>query len=147
MTGPCSAGHRYDDGMAHSPSAGILGSTQARNLAVVVAASRVGLGVAALLAPARVLRPWVGDSADQPGMGALGRALAGRDVALGLGTLMAARQGRGIRAWVEAGALSDTVDSTSTLLGWGELPARGRILVLAASIGAALAGGVAARSL
>lgn len=133
--------------MTDAPSAGLLGSTQARSLALAVAASRIGLGVAALLAPARVLRPWVGGTADQPGMAVLGRALAGRDIALGMGTLMAARHGHGIRGWVEAGACSDTVDSASTLAGWSNLPARGRVLVLAASVGAAVAGAMAARSL
>lgn len=133
--------------MARSPSPGTLGRPQARTLALAVAASRVGLGLAALLAPARVLRPWVGDTTDRPGAPVLARALAGRDIALGLGTLLAARHDREIRGWVEAGTLSDTVDSVSTLVGWATLPPRGRVLVLAASIGAAGMGALAARSL
>src|SRR6201999_2841701 len=54
------------------------------SLGAVVAAGRVGLGLGALAAPRLLLATWIGD---EPASGrpqqVLGRALGGRDVALG----------------------------------------------------------------
>jgi hypothetical protein len=60
-----------------------------RHGATAVAASRVGLGFVALGAPLLVSRSWVGRSGDGPSGRVLGRALGGRDLALGLGALIA----------------------------------------------------------
>ena len=118
-----------------------------------VAAGRVALGVAALARPSVPARPWVGEAAGGVAARVLGRALGARDLALGLGALGALQGGaaeRGsARAWVAAGALSDALDVTASLVSWRELPQRGRWLVVAAAGGAALtgaAGAVALRS-
>ncbi|HLG66947.1 MAG TPA: hypothetical protein VKV36_03645, partial [Acidimicrobiales bacterium] len=71
----------------------------------------------------------------------------GRDVALGLGALLALRRGAPLRGWVEAAALSDTLDAWATLLDLRHLPPGGRMAVLGASGGAAITGVLAARSL
>jgi hypothetical protein len=115
------------------------GQAWPRNVAVAVAAGRVALGAVALVSPAVVARPWVGDDAG-PSRAVLGRALGGRDVALGLGLLSAANHDRDLRGWVEASALADSADVAATLLAFDRLPRRGRLAVLAAAGGAAVAG-------
>jgi len=60
-----------------------------RRGAVTVAAGRVALGLTALAWPAVPARPWVGASADDLAARVFGRALGGRDLALGLGALAA----------------------------------------------------------
>jgi hypothetical protein len=62
-----------------------------RRGATAVAASRVGVGFVALGAPMLVSRSWVGRSGDGAPGTVLGRALGGRDLALGLGALIALR--------------------------------------------------------
>jgi hypothetical protein len=60
-----------------------------RRGATAVAASRVGVGVVAFAAPMLVSRSWVGRPGDGTPGRVLGRALGGRDLALGVGTLIA----------------------------------------------------------
>ncbi len=62
-----------------------------RRGATAVAVARVGVGVVALAAPALVSRSWVGGAGCGPSGRVLGRALGGRDLALGLGALAALR--------------------------------------------------------
>ena len=78
-----------------------------RRGATAVAVSRLGVGVVAVAAPARVSRAWVGGAGGGPSGRVLGRALGGRDLALGLGTLAALRlQAVSRRAMVWDAALS-----------------------------------------
>ena len=115
-----------------------------RHAATAVAAGRVALGLAALAWPSVPARPWVGPSADELTTQVLGRALGARDVALGLGTLAAARQapsGSGLAsAWYAAGALSDALDLAITVAAWPRLPRFTRWLIAASAGGAAIAG-------
>lgn len=62
-----------------------------RRGATAVAVSRIGVGVVAFAAPALVSRAWVGGAGGGPSGRVLGRALGGRDLALGLGALAALR--------------------------------------------------------
>jgi hypothetical protein len=62
-----------------------------RRGATAVAASRVGVGFVALGAPMLVSRFWVGRPGDGAPGTVLGRALGSRDLALGLGALIALR--------------------------------------------------------
>ena len=83
---------------------------------LVIGAGRAALGAALLLAPralGRLLfRQRVGDQAQV----AL-RLFAGREVALGLGSALAARRGGpGLRGWLEAGALADAADVAAVVL-------------------------------
>jgi hypothetical protein len=63
-----------------------------RRGATAVAASRVGVGVVAFAAPLLVSRSWVGRSGDGTPGRVLGRAIGGRDLALGVGALIALRR-------------------------------------------------------
>ena len=122
-----------------------LSAGQARRLALTVAGLRVALGAVALAAPDLALRPWVG-AGHGPERRVLARSLGARDVALGLGALVAGRRRAPLRGWVEAGSLADTGDVLATALAFGRLPRRGRLLVLGAAAGAAAAGALVAPS-
>jgi hypothetical protein len=125
----------------------------ARGAATAIAAARTAIGVVALVSPSLVARPWIGDGRGVPAR-VLGRALGGRDLALGLGALAALRRmppgaaaAGGAGLWVAAGALADSLDAVTTAAAWDGLPAVGRWLVAMSAGGAAVAGGAAAWSL
>ena len=126
-------------------SAFALDRRTSRRLAQLVAVGRVGLGILAIVAPQVPLRPWVGERSGDPGALLLARGLGARDLALGLGTVLALRQDGPVRGWVEAGGLADAGDTLFTLQRFGHLPSRGRWLVLTAAAGATVAAGLAAR--
>jgi len=119
-----------------------------RRWATAVAVGRVALGVTALAWPSVPARPWVGAAADDVAARVFGRALGGRDLALGLGALVALQgpeaQAGSARAWLAAGALSDALDVAATVSSWPDLPRVTRWLVAASAGGAALAGAAGA---
>ncbi|MGH3778196.1 MAG: hypothetical protein ACRDRR_21075 [Pseudonocardiaceae bacterium] len=124
----------------------------ARSAALVVATGRVALGVVALLRPSVPARPWVGAAlAAGPAGQVFGRALGGRDLALGLGALLALRRrgssaaaGRVAAGWVAGGALADGADVLATLAAWPALPRWGRLGILGLAGGAAVVGALTA---
>jgi hypothetical protein len=127
-----------------------------RRGATAMAAARTAIGVVALVSPALVARPWVGAAGKGTPGKVLGRALGGRDLALGLGTLAALQQipppgtahdDGAAGLWVGMGALADSLDVLATAVAWDELPRIGRWLVAASAGGAAVIGGAAAWSL
>ena len=110
-----------------------------RELARLLAYARMGLAAALLAAPRLVGGIWIGRAADHAGARAALRGLAARDVALGLGLKTALDRRRPARGWLEAGAFADAADVLATLAAGRDLPAAGRLLVLAmASTGTAL---------
>ena len=119
--------------MVSSSRFGLAGGVQP------LAWARIGLGVVAFLAPTLPSRPWVGGDADRPSAKTLARALGARDVALGLGTLLAQRHGSPVRGWLEASAVADAGDVVATLINWRSSPRFGRVGVLAAAAGGAAA--------
>ena len=119
---------------------------RAQSLGLLVAGARAVLGVVALAAPGVVARPWIGEDPTGLATAVLGRALGGRDLALGLGALAARRDRAGLRRWVLAGALADAGDVATTVATFPRLAPRGRAVVLA-SAGSALAAGIAAAAL
>jgi hypothetical protein len=118
--------------------------------AAATAVGRVGLGVVALTRPDTVTQAWVGRAGRNQAGRVLGRALGGRDLALGLGTLAALQHQTGPRAdqvaagWVGLAALSDGFDLLITAGSWRKLPVRQRWLVALSSGGAAALGLAAA---
>jgi hypothetical protein len=125
-----------------------------RRGATGIAAGRVALGLTALVWPSLPARPWVGAASDDLAARVFGRALGARDLALGLGALIALRRspaeagedGEAVR-WVAAGALSDALDVAASVSSWPDLPRAGRWLVAASAGGAALTGATAALAL
>jgi hypothetical protein len=118
----------------------------ARRLALLVAVGRTALGVTALATPSLPLRPWVGERAHDKGALVLARALGARDLALGLGAVLAVRHDAPLRGWVEAGGLADSGDVLCTLAAFRYLPKAGRWAVLTAAAGSAFAAYLASAS-
>ncbi|HMC41556.1 MAG TPA: hypothetical protein VKI20_00995 [Acidimicrobiales bacterium] len=117
---------------------------EARAGARSLAWARVALGVAAFALPRLPATPWIGKDASRPSSRLLSRALGARDVALGLGALVAVSRDLPVRGWLEAGGLADAGDVAATLLGWESAPVLGRWLVLAAAGGGVVASAVLA---
>lgn len=105
-------------------------------VARTVAATRIGVGLVALLAPRLVARGMLRPGRDARSAVVIMRAFAGRDLVLGLGALLAARRRPdAVRGWVEAAGLADAVDALAIVAD------RGRTLrpavALAVGLGAA----------
>ncbi len=125
----------------------LMNPSRARTAVVVNGLARSGLGVVAVLAPALPLAPWVGAAAADPTARLLARALGGRDLAIGVGTLWAVRRAEPLAGWVVAAGLADAGDVATTLLRFASLPRTGRWVVLVAAAGGAAAAVVTARAL
>lgn len=100
-----------------------LGEMEMEDLEVArfFGALRLGFGIGMFLMPRRVLKTWTGVPGDAlPSTLAL-RGMAGRDIAIGMGLLMAIENGKPKRGWLEAGALSDAADATATIMDWKRL--------------------------
>lgn len=116
---------------------------QARLCGIALGAGRLAIGVVALVRPDLMARAWVGAvQAAGPAGVVLGRAAGGRDIALGVGALLASsrRNGRGLLGWTVAGSFCDAVDVAATVASWRELPPRGRCAVAGAASSGALLG-------
>jgi hypothetical protein len=124
-----------------------LNRDQARRLAWANALARCLVGGTALTIPVLPLAPWVGQARRDPSVRLLARALGGRDLALGLGALLALCSNRPVREWVNAGGLADVGDVVVTLAAFNTLPRRGRWVVLAAACGGVVTAGLASRAL
>jgi hypothetical protein len=106
-------------------------------IARVVAAGRIGFGVALIVAPERVTSLWLGSDAGRPGARVLTRGLGARDVALGVGAIAAADSQ--LQPWVAGAIVADTADLVATVAAGKSLPLTGRALVGAfAAVGAVL---------
>jgi hypothetical protein len=117
-----------------------LGETELEDVEVArfMGALRVGAGIALLLAPRRVARVWTGESGEPlPATLAL-RGMGARDVALGMGLLMALETGSPARGWLEGAALSDATDAAATLLDWRRMGGFRGLFWLAMEAGTAL---------
>lgn len=75
-----------------------------------IAVARIGIGLAATLAPRAAARYLFRDAGG--GLPVSVQMLGARDLALGLGAVMAARRSpTALRGWVEAGVIADAVDA------------------------------------
>lgn len=105
---------------------------ETKQLGAYIARARVGLGLAAMLAPGATLGLVLGRSATNPGARAVGRMLGVRDSVLGAGGSIAIGQRAGGGDWLSMMALCDAFDAVVMLATPG-LPKRARVVgVLAA---------------
>src|SRR5215475_5843833 len=98
-----------------------------RHLAIYIARTRVGFGLALLAVPRVALRPWFGNTVDARVTGPLGRMVGGRDALLGAGAAIALGERNGGANWLSMLALADAVDAAVILTAPG-VPWRGRLL-------------------
>jgi hypothetical protein len=117
------------------------------NLALAQARGRIAVGAAFFLAPGLAARLWIGDDARRRPVKVLARAFGARDLAIGLGVVIALDRGAPVRGWLEAGALSDSLDFTASLLAGDAIPAGLRGFVLALGGGSAALGVALSRAL
>jgi hypothetical protein len=103
-----------------------------------IALGRVKLGALMMIAPDKVVGAgWIGSAeASRPTSSLMIRAVGGRDVALGLGTLLALRQGASLKPWLIGASIADATDVVATALAGKAVPAQGKIAVLALGGGA-----------
>jgi len=87
-----------------------------RDRALLQARLRIGVGAAFVLFPAIAGRFWIGSEAARRPVKVLARAFGARDLAIGLGVVIALDRGTPVRGWIEAGALSDAIDTCASLL-------------------------------
>lgn len=118
-----------------------------RDIAIAQARGRIAVGTAFVLAPGLAGRSWVGRDASRPSAKVLSRAFGVRDLALGLGVVIAIDRGAPVRGWLEGSALSDAVDFCATLLGGDTVPRATRPGVLALGAGSAAVAGWLSRTL
>lgn len=111
---------------------------EARQLAGAAALGRIALGLAALAAPVGISRAMFGGAGAQSGMSLYARMLGGRDLALGLGALVALERGSPARHWFEAAALADGVDFAGAVLARADVHPRTYPGLLAVTAGASL---------
>jgi hypothetical protein len=110
-------------------------------IARLVAAGRVGFGVALVAAPERVTSLWLGGDARRPAARVLTRGLGARDLALGVGALAAADSQ--LQPWVAAAIVADSADFVATVAAGRSLPLTGRALVGTVAAGGAVLGAIA----
>lgn len=102
-----------------------------------VATARIGIGALCALAPGFAARRWLGPAADAPGARIVTRMMGGRDLAIGIGTLLALDHDAPVRGWLEAGALADAVDFVATACGFRHYKKSAGVMMLAAAGGGA----------
>jgi hypothetical protein len=119
---------------------------EAREYARWLAGARVAIGATAILAPRIAMRPWLGRGVGRPTDKLLARSLGSRDIALGLGAILAIDRGAPTRGWLEAGGLADAGDLVGTVVAFRALPRFLRWAMLLVMSGAVAAAGVLAPS-
>ncbi|HEX6582598.1 MAG TPA: hypothetical protein VF056_03275 [Thermoleophilaceae bacterium] len=93
-----------------------------REVALLHARGRIAVGAAFVLFPGLAGRMWIGSNAARRPVKVLARAFGARDLAIGLGIVIALDRGTPVRGWIEAGVLSDAIDTAATLLAGDSIP-------------------------
>jgi peptide-methionine (R)-S-oxide reductase len=112
-----------------------------RDRALLHARLRIGLGAAFVLFPGLAGRFWIGSDAARRPVKVLARAFGARDLAIGLGVVIALDRGAPVRGWIEAGALSDAIDTCASLLAGNSIHPAIRWPAIALGATSAAAGG------
>jgi hypothetical protein len=119
----------------------------ARALALTQARGRIAVGAALVLVPGLAGGLWIGEDARRRSVKVAARALGARDLAIGLGVVIALDRGTPVRGWLEAGTLADIVDAAATVLAGDSIPSGARSKVLMIASGSAALGAALARAL
>lgn len=113
---------------------------EARELALWHARGRKLVGSVFVLAPGLGGSAWIGSDARRRPVKVLARAFGARDLAIGLGIVIALDRGTPVRGWVEAGAMSDLTDTAASLLAGNSIPSAIRWPCVALGAGSAALG-------
>ena len=111
-----------------------------KEMARLLGAGRALFGAIALVAPGLATRVWTGPGTDTFGARVLARGLGARDLAVGMGTLVALEDDEAVAKWLQAGAIADLGDVFGLLSSFGQLPRWRRWASLATAGGAAYIG-------
>jgi hypothetical protein len=109
---------------------------EGRDLAVSLAGGRIAIGVVSLLAPGVVARTMIDRDGSEGGTRLFARMVGARDLALGLGVLVALNRGAPVRGWLEASTVVDGIDATACVLARDHI----RAAVFPGALGLAAAG-------
>jgi hypothetical protein len=109
---------------------------EARDLAVGLAGGRIAIGVVSLVVPGVVGRAMMGPAGDSRATRLVLRVVGSRDLALGIGVLVALGRNAPVDGWLRASAVADGLDAAGSLLARHHL----RPTVFPAAAGAATAG-------
>jgi peptide-methionine (R)-S-oxide reductase len=113
----------------------------AATTARMIAAGRAAIGISALLLPGPVGRMFLGKRlVEAAGGRAAVRTIGARDLALGIGLLIAERRGRPVRGWLEAGVAVDALDAFVAIFAAPGVPLLNRVAIALLGGGTALAG-------
>ena len=93
-----------------------------RDIAIAQARGRIAFGLGFLLLPGLTGRMWIGRDAERAGTKLFIRAMGARDLAIGLGVVIALDRGAPVRGWLEASTLADLADFAATLIAREEIP-------------------------
>lgn len=118
-----------------------------RDLARLLAWTRIGIGAATALMPSMVVRIWAGRSQPSFPNNMLAKGLGVRELALGIGLLNALENDGHVKPWLMASAAADAGDAVGTLGSWSELGALRALGLLVVEVGAAVVGFSLAESL
>jgi hypothetical protein len=113
-------------------------------MARAVIAGRIAFGIGFVAMPGLTGRLWIGRDAQRPGVKVLTQAIGARDLAAGLGALVAMRRGKPARGWFEAISLTDVLDCACGLAAGDRIPPASRGLILALGGGSAIQAAYAA---
>ncbi len=110
----------------------------ARRITAGVAIGRLAIGAALMAKPASEAGAgWVGsEEAQRPVTKVLFRSVGARDVALGVGTIAALRDGGRLRPWLLGATLADITDLAATVTSGKALPLKGRAALVLLAGGA-----------
>jgi hypothetical protein len=111
-----------------------------REVALWHARGRQLVGAAFVLAPGLAGSAWIGSDARRRPVKVLARAFGARDLAIGLGIVIALDRGTPVRGWIEAGTLSDGIDTVASLLAGSSIPPAIRWPCVALGAGSAALG-------
>jgi len=110
---------------------------ETKQLGAYLSRARVGLGLAAMVAPGVTMGLLVGRGANNPGARTVGRLFGVRDSVLGAGGSIAIGQRAGGGDWLSMMALVDAFDAV-VMLGTPGLPKRARLVGILAAKSAVL---------
>ena len=109
---------------------------EARYLAVGLSGGRIAIGVVSLLVPGVVGRAMMGPDGDSGATRLFLRVVGARDLALGIGVLVALGRDAPVQGWLRGSAVVDGLDAAGSLLARHHL----RPTVFPAAAGGATAG-------